>query len=83
MAVIAMVHRLVMGDVNEGRVLVNLRRSVRARAVIIRLGMMLDGIAARVARMRPDNGDQAGDNGAQQRQENDRLNHVGISPSSD
>ena len=37
--------------------------------------MMFDRVATRVARMRPEYGDQAGQNGAQQRQENDCLNH--------
>ena len=37
--------------------------------------VMLDLIAARVARMRPEDGDQAGQNGAQQRQKDDCLNH--------
>ena len=37
--------------------------------------VMLDHIAARVARMRPEDRDQAGQNGAQQRQKDDCLNH--------
>ena len=37
--------------------------------------MMLDGVAARIARMRPEYRDQAGQNGAQQRQKDDCLNH--------
>jgi hypothetical protein len=49
----------------------------------MRVVVVLDGIAARIARMRPENRDQAGQNGAQQRQEDNCLNHVGISPSSD
>jgi hypothetical protein len=40
--------------------------------------MMLDRIAARVARMRPEDRDQAGQNGAQQRQKDDCLNHQSI-----
>ena len=45
--------------------------------------MVLDRIAARVARMRPEQRYQAGQNGAQQRQKNDCLNHSCFSPSSD
>ena len=45
---------------------------VIAMAVIV---MMLDHIAARVARMGAENRDQAGQNGAQQRQKDDCLNH--------
>jgi hypothetical protein len=45
--------------------------SVRAMGVIV----MLDLVAARIAGMRPENSDQAGENGTQQRQENNRLNH--------
>ena len=37
--------------------------------------VMLDHVAARVARMRPEYGDQAGQDGAQQRQKDDCLNH--------
>ena len=40
--------------------------------------VMLDHIAARVARMRPENGDQAGQDSAQQRQKDDCLNHYRI-----
>jgi hypothetical protein len=45
--------------------------SVRTMSVVV----MLDGVAARVARMGPEQRDQAGENGAQQRQENDCLDH--------
>ena len=45
--------------------------------------VVLDRIAARVARMRPEQRNQAGQNGAQQRQKNDCLNHSCFSPSSD
>ena len=45
--------------------------------------VVLDRIAARVARMRPEQRYQAGQNGAQQRQKNDCLNHSCFSPSSD
>ena len=54
----------------------------RMRISAVRIVVMLDLVAARIAGMRPENRDQAGENGAQQRQENNRLNHVGISPSS-
>ena len=53
---------------------------VTAMAVVV----MLDLVAARVARMRSEQRDQAGQDGAQQRQEDDCLNHGGaLSPSSD
>ena len=45
--------------------------------------VMLDLIAARIARMRPEYGYQARENGAQQRQKDDCLNHSCVSPSSD
>ena len=51
------------------------RMGVSAMRVVV---MMLDRIAARVARMRPVDRDQAGQNGAQQRQKNDCLNHQSI-----
>jgi hypothetical protein len=47
-------------------------------AVIMGPGMMLDGVAARVARVRAENGDQPRENGAQQRQKNDCLDHCCI-----
>ena len=47
------------------------RMGVSAMTVV----MMLDLIAARVARMRAEESDQAGENGAQQRQKDDCLNH--------
>jgi hypothetical protein len=40
--------------------------------------VVLDLIAARVARMRPEQRNQAGQNGAQQRQKDDCLNHQSI-----
>src|SRR4029434_6349564 len=40
--------------------------------------VVLDRIAGRVARMRPEDRDQAGQNGAQQRQKDDCLNHQSI-----
>ena len=42
--------------------------------------VVLDRIAARVARMRPEQRDQAGQNGAQQRQKDDCLNHSCAQP---
>ncbi len=54
--------------------------SVRIRAMPV--VVVLDHIAARVARMRPEDGDQAGEDGAQQRQKDDCLNHSCLSPSS-
>jgi hypothetical protein len=48
------------------------RMGVSAMRVVV---MMLNRIAARVARMRPEDRDQAGQNGAQQRQKDDCLNH--------
>jgi hypothetical protein len=41
----------------------------------MRVVVVLDGIAARIARLRPENRDQTGQNGAQQRQEDNCLNH--------
>ena len=55
------------------------RMGVSAMRVVV---MMLNRIAARVARMRPEDRDQAGQNGAQQRQKDDCLNHSCVSPSS-
>ena len=45
----------------------------RRMGVAMRVVMMLDGIAARIARMRAENGDQPRENGAQQRQKDDCL----------
>ena len=53
--------------VNGGRVF----RGTMTMAVIA----MLDRIAARMARMRAEDGDQAGQDRAQQRQKDDCLNH--------
>jgi hypothetical protein len=70
---------IVMAMVVMGMVVMGMRR-MRVIAVIV----MLDLIAARVARMRPEQRDQAGQDGAQQRQKDDCLNHGGaLSPSSD
>jgi hypothetical protein len=51
--------------------------------VSMALVVMLDLIAARIARMRPEYGYEARENGAQQRQKDDCLNHSCVSPSSD
>jgi len=42
----------------------------------MRIIVMLDGVAARVAPMSPIDRDEASENGAQQRQENDCLDHM-------
>ena len=47
----------------------------RRMGVAMRVVMMLDGIAARIARMRAEDGDQPRENGAEQRQKDDCLNH--------
>jgi hypothetical protein len=54
------------------------------RVIAVPAVVMLDLIAARIARMRPIDRDQAGQNGAQQRQKDNCLNHsCALSPSSD
>jgi hypothetical protein len=53
-------------------------RVVAMALIVMPMVMMLDLIAARVARMRPIDRDQAGQNGAQQRQEDNCLNHQSI-----
>ena len=65
--IVAVIVIIVMG---RGGVRV-IARSVIVMPVIV----MFDLIAARVARMRPEDRDQAGQNGAQQRQKDDCLNH--------
>ena len=62
MVVVAVIVMVVMGISGMG---------VIAMPVVV----MLDRIAARVARMRAEDRDQAGQNGAQQRQKDDCLNH--------
>ncbi len=47
----------------------------RGMGVAMRVVVMLDGIAARIARMRAENGDQPREDGAEQRQKDDCLNH--------
>ena len=54
----------------------------RVRVIAMPVAVMLDLIAARIARMCPIDRDQAGQNGAQQRQKDDCLNHSCVSPSS-
>ena len=41
----------------------------------VRVVMMLDGVAARIARVRTEDRDQAGENRADQRQKDDCLDH--------
>jgi hypothetical protein len=52
------------------------------RVIAMPVVVMLDRITARIARMRPEDRDQAGQNGAQQRQKDNCLNHSCVSPSS-
>jgi hypothetical protein len=52
------------------------------RVITMPVVVMLDRIIARIARMRPEDRDQAGQNGAQQRQKDNCLNHSCVSPSS-
>ncbi len=47
----------------------------RMGVIAMPMVVMFELIAARVARMRPEQRDQAGQNGAQQRQKDDCLNH--------
>ena len=48
----------------------------RMRISAVRIVVMLDLVAARIARMRANDRDGSRDNGADQRQENDCLDHV-------
>jgi hypothetical protein len=66
MVVVVIVPMVVMGASRMG---------VSAMRVVV---MMFDRIAARIARMRSEDRDQAGQNGAQQRQKDDCLNHQPI-----
>ena len=68
---------LVVRGMNDTRILVD-----RHDAMTMYVAMMLDGIAARIARMRAENGDQPGDYRADQRQKDDCLDHRRVSPSS-
>jgi hypothetical protein len=65
---------LVMAFVDDGGILVDRigRTGVRTMTVIT---VMLDRVARGVAGMRAEQRDQAGQDGAQQRQKNDCLNH--------
>ena len=47
----------------------------RVGAVTVAVIVMLDRVAARVARMRAEDSDQAGENRADQRQKDDCLDH--------
>ena len=44
-------------------------------AVVMSVVVMLNGVAARIARMRPEDGNQAGQDRSQQRQKDNCLNH--------
>ena len=56
----------------------------RMGVVAMPVAVTLDGISARVARMRPENRDQPREDGAEQRQEDDCLIHASCpNPSSD
>ena len=72
---------IVMALVDDGRILVDLvgRMGVAMTVVV----MMLDRIARGVAGMRAEQRDQAGEDGAEQRQKNDCLDHSRVNPSSD
>src|SRR5258707_14290170 len=69
-AVIVMRVGLVVRGMDNGRILVD-----RRGTVTMHLAVMLDGIAARIARMRAENSDQPGDYSADQRQKHDCLDH--------
>jgi len=49
----------------------------------VRVVMMLDGVTARIARMRAEDRDQSRENRADQRQKDDCLDHPRVNPSSD
>ncbi|MGY4419159.1 hypothetical protein ACVWY2_001584 [Bradyrhizobium sp. JR6.1] len=55
----------------------------RRMGLAMRIVVMVDGVAARAARMRADQRDDPRENGSQQRQKYDCLYHRRISPSSD
>jgi len=52
-------------------------------AVTMCVGAVFNGIAARIARMRTEYRNQPGEDSADQRQEDDCLDHARASPSSD
>jgi hypothetical protein len=56
-----------------GMIVMGLRR---VGAVAVRVIVMLDRVAAGIARMRAKNRDQAGENSADQRQKDDCLDHL-------
>ena len=66
---------VVVAVVIGGMIVMGIRR--------VRIAVMLDGVAARIARMRAEDRDQARENRADQRQEYDCLIHPLLSPSSD
>ncbi len=49
--------------------------SVYVRTMPVAVVVMLDLVAARIARMRPEDGNQAGQDRSQQRQKDNCLNH--------
>ena len=63
---------VVVAVIVGGMVVMGIRRMGSAMRVVV----MLDRVAARVARMRAENGDQAREDGANQRQEDDCLDHL-------
>ena len=72
--VVVAVAGLVMGLVDDRRILVDRIGRMRVRAVTVII-VMLDRVARGVAGMRAEQRDQAGQNGAQQRQKDDCLDH--------
>ena len=80
--VVVPVAGLVVGLVDDRRILIDRIGRMRVRTVTM-VVVMLDGVARRVAGMRAEQRDQAGQNGAQQRQKDDCLDHSRLNPSSD
>jgi hypothetical protein len=71
---------MVVMAVAAGMIVMGIRRMrIGAVGVVV----MLDGVAARIARMGTENRDQPGEKGADQRQKDDCLDHPRTSPSSD
>ena len=64
-------------------VIVGRDRMTMGLGVAMPVIVMLDRVAAGIAGMRAENRDQAGEDGAQQRQKDDCLNHGWVNPSSD
>ena len=64
---------MVVVTVIVGMIVMGIRRM---GAVAMRVIVMLDGVAARIARMRAKDGDQARENSADQRQKDDCLDHL-------